>query len=196
MTRDRGIRRFQPGSQTGVRDGRLALDISPAQAQSACRLVRSAGSAPRAPCRSGEVAQRGTDTLNDHAHQAPAGPSHRPSPTTTPSLDRDMEDTSIDRRRFPASHRHTGPRLAGMTRPCPSRPSTAVQNPLQPVRWPGGSKRAALGVGPTGARRSRLSPMMAAAHLDRRERACRVAVEAASEPLREGLWLARAAPGP
>ena len=36
----------------------------------------------------------------------------------------------------------------------------------------------------------------AAAHLDRREQACRAAVEAASEPLGEGLWLARAAPRP
>ena len=35
----------------------------------------------------------------------------------------------------------------------------------------------------------------AAARLDRCEAACRAAVEAASEPLGEGLWLARAAPG-
>ena len=35
----------------------------------------------------------------------------------------------------------------------------------------------------------------AAARLDRREAVCRAAVEAASEPLGDGLWLARAAPG-
>ena len=36
----------------------------------------------------------------------------------------------------------------------------------------------------------------AGAQLDRRERACRAALEAASEPFGEGLWLARAAPEP